>query len=63
MAKDVSLFSSLSEAKEKNIFVANDFALIVASSDRVDCENGVITDNYRPPPNLRENLLIVPQLT
>jgi hypothetical protein len=30
MAKDASLFTSLNEAKERKIYVANDFALDIA---------------------------------
>jgi hypothetical protein len=35
MAKNVSMFSFLREAKEEKIFVANDYALIVTNSNKI----------------------------
>lgn len=37
MAKDASLFSSLSRATKEEIFVADDYALTVASCSRIEC--------------------------
>jgi hypothetical protein len=44
MVMDAYLFSSLSKAKEENMFFVDEYTLIVSSSGRVDCENGVITN-------------------
>jgi hypothetical protein len=59
MSKDASLFSSLSEAKEENIFVVDDHALTVVGSGRVDCGNGVVIDFYHVP-NISETPLYLP---
>lgn len=55
----ISLFSSISEAKEEKIFVAANFALIVYGSGRVGYENCVITNFYHVP-NLSASVLSIP---
>jgi hypothetical protein len=62
MVKDDSLFSSLKEDTKKEIIVSNDYALIIASHGKIECQNGVITDVYHVP-SLIVNLLAIPQLT
>jgi hypothetical protein len=46
VAKDVSLFSCLSEAKEYKILVMDDFSFTIVGSGRVDCVNDVIINVY-----------------
>jgi hypothetical protein len=57
-----TLFSSFSSTIEEEMFVAYDCSIIVSSSNRIECQNGVITDVYHVP-SLNVNLFYVPQLT
>jgi hypothetical protein len=61
MAKDASLFSFLSEATKKKIFLADYYALIVIGCGDIKCQNGVITNVYRVP-SLSSNSLYISQL-
>jgi hypothetical protein len=58
MAKDASLFTWLDEAKERKIYVADDFALDVVGQGDVTYRHGKIVDVYDVP-NLSANLLSV----
>jgi len=49
MAKDASLFTSLSKAKEENIFVVDDYALTIEGCGKDNCKNGVMTNIYHVP--------------
>jgi hypothetical protein len=62
MAKDASLFTWLDEAKERKIYVVDDFSLDVVGQGDVTCRHGKIVDIYHVP-NLSANLLFVSQLT
>jgi hypothetical protein len=62
MANNASLFTSMSKAKEENIFVADDYALIFKGCGKVNCKNGLITDVYAVP-RFSANILLIPQLT
>jgi hypothetical protein len=62
IGKYASLFSSLSQATTKEIFVANDYALTIVGCGKNECQNSVIIDVYHVP-SLSVNLLFVPQLT
>lgn len=42
MTKDASLFSSLNKEMEEEIFVIDDYALTIASCDKIECQNSVI---------------------
>ena len=61
LAKDAFLFMWLDEAKERKIYVADDFALDVAGQGDVSCRHGKIVDVYHVP-NLIANLMFVSQL-
>jgi hypothetical protein len=56
------LFTWLDEAKERKIYVVDDFALDVASQDDVTRQHGKIVDIYHLA-NLSDNLFYVAQLT
>ena len=62
MAKDTSFFSSPDFALEKEIFVADDFALDIVGHGDVACRRGQIVDVFHVP-SLSANLLLVFQLT
>jgi hypothetical protein len=42
MTKYAFLFSSLSQATEKEIFVGDDYALIIAGCGKIESQNGII---------------------
>ena len=58
MAKDVSMFSSLSGAPKENIYVFNDYALIVTRNRDVKCQHGRISNIYHVP-SVSLNFLLV----
>jgi hypothetical protein len=62
MAKDASLFTWLDEAKERKIFVVDDFSLDVSRQGDVSCRHRKIFDVYHVP-NIISNLFFVDQLT
>jgi len=62
MAKDDSLFMSLYEAKERKIYVAEDFSVDIVSQGDVTCRHGRIVDIYHVP-KFSVNLLLASQLT
>ena len=59
MAKDDSLFSSLKEAIEKEIFVVDDYALNVVVYGNIECKNGMTIDMYHVH-GLSANFLSIP---
>jgi hypothetical protein len=61
MAKDTSLFTSLNEAEERKIYVADDFPLDIAGQGDVSCRHWRIVDVYHVP-ILSANLLSVAQV-
>ena len=62
MAKYPSLFSSLDDALEKNIFVADDFALDIVGQGDATCGRGRIINVFHVP-SLSTNMLSDSQLT
>jgi hypothetical protein len=62
MVKGASLCSSLSETNEENMSIADDYALTIATSGRVDCNNGLITNVYHVSNINSTNLLSIPHL-
>jgi len=62
MAKDASLFMWLDEAKERKIYVVDDFSLDVVGQGDIACGNGKIVNVYHVP-NLSANMFFVDQLT
>jgi hypothetical protein len=62
MAKDASLLTSLDEAKEREIYVVDDFTLDIVGQGDVTCRLGIIFDVYHVS-NLSANLLSIAQLT
>ena len=62
MEKDVSSFSSLSGALEKNIYAPDDYTLIIVGTGDVECQHGQISNVYHVP-SLSTNLFSVAQLT
>ena len=61
MVKDASLFSSLCEAKEDNIWIVDDYALIVISSVQYYYGNDIVPNkNYVA--NVSANRLYTPQI-
>ena len=61
MENNVSLFSSLSGAPKKNIYVADDYSLTVIGRGNVEFKHGHISNVYHVP-RLCANLLLVVQL-
>jgi hypothetical protein len=61
MDKDASLFTSLNEAKERKIYVVDDFSLNIVGQGDVSCRHGRIVNVYHVP-NLSANMF-VSQLT
>ena len=55
MAKDASMFSSLSGALEQNIYEDDDYALAVARSGDVKCQHDKISNIYQDVPSLSTN--------
>ena len=60
MAKDASLFSSLSDSPKENIYVTDDCALTVSINGDIECQNSHVSDSYNVP-SLSANLLSVVQ--
>ena len=61
MAKDASMFSSLSGAPEENIYVIHDYALTFTGNGDVDCHHYFISNVYNVP-ILSANLMSISQL-
>ena len=61
MAKDASMFYSLSGASEEKIYVADDYALIVSRNGDFKCQHDRISEIYDVP-SMCANLLSVAQL-
>jgi len=62
MDKDASLFTSLDDFVERNIYIVDDFSIDIVGKGDVSCRHGRIVDVYQVP-NLNVNLLLVSQLT
>ena len=62
MDKYASLFSSLSQSIEHNIYVDDDYSLIIVGRGDVECRHGWISNVYHVP-SLSMNLFLVAQLT
>jgi hypothetical protein len=58
MAKDSSLFTWLDEAKERKIYVSDDFDLYVVGQGDVTYRHGKIFNTYHVP-NLNANLFLL----
>jgi hypothetical protein len=63
MDKDASLFTWLYEAKERKIYVVDDFAMDVVGQGDVACQHGIIVGIYHVPNVNANTLLCVAQLT
>ena len=61
MDKDASLFMSLIEVKERNIYVVDDFFLDIVGQGDVTYQHGRDFDAYHVP-NLNANLFSICQL-
>ena len=62
MVRDASLFCSLDPATEKNIYVANNFALDITGHGDISYQHGQIIDVYHVP-SLNANPFSISQQT
>ena len=62
MAKDASMFSSLSGAPEEKIYADDDYSLIITGNGDVECQHSCISNVYHVP-SVSANSLSVAQLT